>query len=154
MRVIGLGLLALSLLSCTASSSARAGAAATLDAAARSGAARVSGDDDACARRTMNSLVDAMNAADETQLNYLLGSGLFQTTRDAVGLLLSRSRAGDRWTLVRLDVNGYNSYYGGIDFGVSMRRSGPDVEGRDADAAGKGVIDCPEGRFRIFGLGP
>ena len=110
MKVIGLGLLALSLLSCTATSPGRADATSTPAATARDAAARVNAEDDACARRTMNSLVDAMNAADETRLTYLLGGGVVQTTRDAVGLLLARSRAGERWTLARLDINGHNSY--------------------------------------------
>ena len=154
MRVIGLGLLALSLLSCTATSPGGADATSTPAATARDAAARVNAEDDACARRTMNSLVDAMNAADETRLTYLLGGGVFQTTRDAVGLLLARSRAGERWTLARLDINGHNSYYGGIDFGVYMRRTGPNVNAGEVDAAGKGVVECPEGRFKIFGLGP
>jgi hypothetical protein len=122
----------------------------------------VSGDDDRCARSTFDSLIDAVNGADEARLAYLVGGSFISLTvqgsttyesRVAVDRLLAVGRSGERWSLTRLDVNGRDSYYKGVHYGVVIRRSGPDVKDPYVDSAGKGVLDCPAGRVLIFGLG-
>ena len=122
----------------------------------------VSGDDDRCARSTFDSLIDALNRADQARLAYLVGGSFVSLTvqgsttyesRVAVDRLLTVGRSGERWSLTRLDVNGRDSYFNGVHYGVVIRRSGPDVKDPYVDSAGKGVLDCPAGRVLIFGLG-
>ncbi len=112
-----------------------------------------------CAFRTFDDLIDSFNRADQTRLAALLGSAAFglsgqsySVPSDAVAALVARNRAGERWTLLSFDVNG-RGWHGGIDFGWRLRRSAPDLPGESVDYAGKGVLDCPEERFRILFIG-
>lgn len=57
-------------------------------------------------------------------------------------MLVERSRAGERWSLTRLDFNG-RGWDGAVHFGPQ-----PYVE-----HAGKGALDCPRGRVLILGIG-
>lgn len=128
-------------------------------ALASSPSARVSDDDERCSRATFAHLLASVNAADEAGLRDLLRYAsvtlpdrVNYSTDGAVTELLARSRAGERWTLVTLDING-RGWHGGIDFGVVIRRTAPDLGRSSIDAPGKGVLDCPDARFRLFGLG-
>ena len=101
----------------------------------------------------MNTLVRAMNDGDERTLKQLLGSasvGIGEQAAmypdDTVSRLLTRSRAGERWVLVQLDVNGRGGA-GGVNFGVRLQRT---VSGRAVNSEGKGAIECPAGTFLIF----
>jgi hypothetical protein len=122
---------------------------------------RIAAEDEQCARRTFETLIAAVNAADEARLASLFGRS-FQwlavkgaatyEVPTAIERLLAVRRAGEQWELKRLDVNGRGSH-GGVDFGVVIRRSGPNVPDPFRDAAGKGVLDCPAERVMLFGLG-
>jgi hypothetical protein len=102
-----------------------------------------------------------VNAADEGRLSTLIG-GSFQwlgvtgaasyEVRGAVAALVAVGRSGESWTLRRLDVNG-RGWHGGVDFGVEIRRSGPDLPKPFVESAGKGVLECPGQRLMLFGLG-
>ncbi|TMB62152.1 MAG: hypothetical protein E6I57_03425 [Chloroflexi bacterium] len=101
----------------------------------------------------MNSLIRAMNEADEARLKLLLGSASVGIGEQAamypdetVARLVARARDGERWTLIRLDVNGRGGA-GGVNFGVRLQRS---VSGRTIDSTGKGAVECPEEKFLIF----
>jgi hypothetical protein len=119
-------------------------------------------DDERCARSIFDVLINAVNKSNEQLLSPLF-SGSFQwlagiggtttyESREAVSRLLAVARKGERWELLRLELNGRGGH-GGIDFGVQIRRYGPSVPEPYRDSAGKGVLDCPEGRIRLFGLG-
>ena len=101
----------------------------------------------------MSSLVRAMNEADEPTLKMLLGAasvGIGEPAamypEETVARLVARSRDGERWSLIRLEVNGRGGA-GGVNFGVRLQRS---VNGRTIDSGGKGAVECPEGKFLIF----
>ncbi|HYK97586.1 MAG TPA: hypothetical protein VEU77_04260, partial [Candidatus Acidoferrales bacterium] len=68
---------------------------------------------------------------------------------EAVARLLARGRAGERWSLVALDVTGRGGI-GGVNFGVRLQRSGPGLPQPFKLSEGKGALDCPDGRFLIF----
>ena len=112
--------------------------------------------DRACAQQTMTSLIQAMNTSDETRLRDLLRSASIGIGEpgamypdEAVTRLLARGRAGERWSLVALDVNGRGGQ-GGVNFGVRLQRSGPGLPQPFKLSEGKGAFDCPDGRFLIF----
>lgn len=112
--------------------------------------------DRACAQQTMNALIQAMNVSDEVRLRELLRSasiGIGEPPAtypdEAVARLLVRGRAGERWTLVTLDVNGRGGM-GGVNFGVRLQRSGPGLPQPYKLSEGKGAFDCPDGRVLIF----
>jgi len=158
MRALRYVLLASLVLGCTAD---RASPAIATASPVETGVNPVSAQDNACARKTVDRLIAAMNRADEPELGDLLRSSAFNwaasgrtttTPGDAVTLLMTRSRQGERWVLRSLDVNG-RGWHGGIDFGLQLRRSAPDLAAPYVESAGKGVLDCPEQRFRILGLG-
>ena len=115
--------------------------------------------DRACAEKTIATLFDAVNTANEAALKDVLRSAsvgvsgpAFIGPDEAVATLLARGRAGERWTLVALDVNG-RGWHGGIDFGLRMRRTGPSLPSPSSISSGKGVLDCPAGRVTIFFVG-
>jgi hypothetical protein len=119
-------------------------------------------DDERCARSIFDVLMNAVNKSNEQLLSRLF-SGSFESltgiggaatydSREAVSRLLAVARGGERWELRRLELNG-RGWHGGIDYGVQIRRYGPSVPAPYRDSAGKGVLDCPEGRIRLFGLG-
>ena len=112
--------------------------------------------DRACGQQTMTSLIQAMNTSDEGRLRDLLrtasigiGEPGAMYADEAVTRLLARGRAGERWTLVALDVNGRGGI-GGVNFGVRLQRSGPELPAPYKLSEGKGAFDCPDGRFLIF----
>jgi hypothetical protein len=115
--------------------------------------------DRACADKTITTFFDAVNLANEAVLKDVLRSAsvgvsgpAFAGPDEAVAALLARSRAGERWALVTLDVNG-RGWHGGIDFGLRMRRSGPGLPSPSSIASAKGVLDCPAGRVTLFYVG-
>jgi hypothetical protein len=128
---------------------------------------RLTADDELCARRTFDALITAVNASDEQRLSSLL-RGSFQwlgvtsarnlevsgsyEVKGAIDSLLEIGRSGETWTLKRLHVNG-RGWHGGVDFGIEIRRAGPDLAKPYVEAAGNGVLDCPAVRGRLFGLG-
>jgi hypothetical protein len=125
---------------------------ATASAAERS----VDPADRSCAQQTMSSLIQAMNTSDETRLRDLLRSasiGIGEPPAmypdEAVTKLLARGRAGERWSLVALDINGRGGI-GGVNFGVRLQRSGPGLPQPFKLSEGKGAFDCPNGRVLIF----
>src|SRR2546428_1303439 len=94
-------------------------------------AAQVDPADRACAQQTMASLVQAMNTSDEGRLRDLLraasigiGEPAAASPDEAAAPLLAPGRAGQRWMVVSLDVNGRGGI-GGVNFGVRLRRAGP-----------------------------
>ena len=104
----------------------------------------------------MTSLIQAMNTSDERRLRDLPRAASFGIGEQPIGLadeevtrLLARGRAGERWVLVSLDVNGRGGS-GGVNFGVRLRRSGPGLPTPYKESDGKGAFDCPDGRFLIF----
>ena len=104
----------------------------------------------------MTSLIQAMNTSDEVQLRDLLRSASIGIGEpgamypdEAVQRLLARGRAGERWILVSLEVNGRGGS-GGVNFGVRLQRSGPGLPAPYKESDGKGAFDCPDGRFLIF----
>jgi hypothetical protein len=112
-----------------------------------------------CAQGTIKALVDGLNAGDQTRLSGLLRAsavGLLgrttQTPEESVAFLMERSRAGERWTLSGVQLNG-RGWHGGIDFGLTLRRTAPDLPAPFVAAAGKGVIDCPAGRITLLYMG-
>lgn len=112
--------------------------------------------DRACGQQAMTSLIQAMNTSDEARLRDLLRSasvGIGEPGAmypdEAVGRLLARGLAGERWSLVALDVNGRGGM-GGVNFGVRLQRSGPGLPQPYKLSEGKGAFDCPDGRFLIF----
>ena len=122
---------------------------------------RLAADDERCARDTFGTFITAVNKGDRSLLTPLLGGAFMWVTlqgsttydaRDAVERLLSVSASGQQWELRRLDING-RGWHGGIDFGVVIRRTGPTLPTPHRDSGGKGIIDCPGGKFRLFGLG-
>jgi hypothetical protein len=122
--------------------------------------------DEQCARRTFDRLIAAVNAADEGGLSSLVGSSQWigvmsadnlqvkgsDEVKGAIEALLTIGRSGEIWTLKHLDVNG-RGWHGGVDFGIEIRRTGPDLPRPYLEAAGKGVLDCPAERVLLFGLG-
>lgn len=112
--------------------------------------------DRACAQQTMTSLIQAMNTSNEPQLRDLLRSasvGIGEPGAmypdEAATRLLARGRAGERWALVSLDVNGRGGI-GGVNFGLRLQRSGPGLPQPYKISEGKGAFDCPDGRVLIF----
>lgn len=110
----------------------------------------------------MQALVAAINDGDEGRLSQLVGTSIWGSLtlsgstlaqpEEAVAALLERNRAGERWGLGRFDFNG-RGWDGGIHFGLIVRRSGPDLPSPYIENAGGGVLDCPEGRLRVLGIG-
>jgi hypothetical protein len=154
--------LAAALVGCNAETAPATGVAVPNAAAPTPDASRLAADDELCSRRTFETLIVAVNASDEARLASLFGGSFLWLTlkgstsyesRVAVHRLLAVGRSGERWSLTHLDVNGRGSYYEGVNYGVVIRRSGPGVKDPQVDSAGKGVLDCPGGRVRIFGLG-
>jgi hypothetical protein len=110
--------------------------------------------DRVCVEDAVRALFAAMNVADEVGLRRLLGSASFGIGEGAVmypeegiARLVARSRAGERWSLLRLDVNGRGGA-GGVNFGLRMQRAGPGIPIADVD--GKGALDCPGEKFLVF----
>lgn len=118
-------------------------------------------NDERCARDTFVTFMTAVNKGNRSLLTPMLGDSFMWLTiegsttsdrRDAVERLLGLSQGGQQWELRQLEVNGRGAH-GGIDFGVVIRRTALGATLQYRDAAGKGVIDCPDGRIRFFGLG-
>lgn len=115
-----------------------------------------------CAEATLRSLVAAFNDGDDVRLSRLVGTSIWGSltlpgsisTRpeEAVAALLTRSRAGERWSLTRFDFNG-RGWDGALHFGLVVRRTAPDLPSPFVDSAGKGALDCPAGRVLVLGLG-
>jgi hypothetical protein len=104
----------------------------------------------------MASLIQAMNTSDEVRLRDLLraasigiGEPSAMYPDESVTRLLARGRAGERWSLIALDVNGRGGM-GGVNFGIRFQRSGPGLPQPYKLSEGKGAFDCPDGRFLIF----
>jgi len=122
---------------------------------------RLIADDERCARDTFGTFITAVNNGDRSLLTPLLNGAFVWVTfqgsttydaDDAIERLLTVSASGQQWELRELDING-RGWHGGIDFGVVIRLTGPDLPSPIRDAAGKGVIDCPRGKIQLFGLG-
>src|SRR5206468_5031171 len=152
MRALALAVIACTL-ACTSAPTSSTIASATAPTTSNEPAASVDPADRACMERAMNSLIRAMNEADEARLKLLLGSASVGIGEQAamypdetVARLVARARDGERWTLIRLDVNGRGGA-GGVNFGVRLQRS---VSGRTIDSTGKGAVECPEEKFLIF----
>jgi hypothetical protein len=148
--------LALFIAACASPVGAQAPSANATASAATESQFPVDPADRACAQQTMTSLIQAMNTSDETRLRELLrsasiGIGELPATSpdEAVTRLLARGRAGERWALVTLDVNGRGGM-GGVNFGVRLQRSGPGLAQPYKLSEGKGAFDCPDGRVLIF----
>ncbi|MGH2492236.1 MAG: hypothetical protein ACRDF9_12070 [Candidatus Limnocylindria bacterium] len=115
-----------------------------------------------CAEATLGLLVAAVNDGDDARLSQLMGTSIWGSLsisgptlwkpEEAVAALLELNRSGERWTLMRLDFNG-RGWDGGVHFGLVVRRAGPDLPPPYVESTGKGVLDCPEGRLRILGIG-
>jgi hypothetical protein len=165
-RCLRIALAVVALVSCGADSGNPSPSASTI-AQPIAASVRVTADDERCARRTFDALIAAVNSSDEGRLSSLVG-GSFQwlgvtSTRNfdvagsyelkgAIEVLLAIGRSGETWTLKRLEVNG-RGWHGGVDFGIEIRRAGPDLPRPYVEAAGKGVLDCPAERVMLFGLG-
>jgi hypothetical protein len=126
-----------------------------LDTAVPSATPGATNDAD-CATRTVASLVDAVNTADEARLAALLDYASFgiaghtyATAAERVDALVTRSRAGERWHLESLQVYG-RGWAGGIGFSWRLRRASADVTEGVITSYAKGELDCPEGRIRIL----
>jgi hypothetical protein len=165
-RCLRIALAVVVLASCGADSGHPSPSASTF-AQPTAASVRLTADDEHCARRTFDALITAVNASDEQRLSSLL-RGSFQwlgvtsarnlevsgsyEVKGAIDSLLEIGRSGETWTLKRLDVNG-RGWHGGGDFGIEIRRAGPDLPKPYVEAAGKGVLDCPAERVMLFGLG-
>ena len=121
--------------------------------------AQVDPRDRQCVEQTLSALVNGVNRADEPRLDEILRSASFGLSGqaatgpdDAVTQLLSRSRSGERWTLVSMQVSG-RGWDGNVHFSVRLQRSGPGLPQPYADQAGKGSLDCPAGRVSILFIG-
>ena len=151
-----LSALALFIGACASPVGASASPANAIASAATESQFPVDPADRACAQQTMTSLIQAMNSSDETRLRDLLRSASIGIGEppptypdEAVTRLLARGRAGERWSLVALDVNGRGGI-GGVNFGVRLQRSGPGLSQPFKLSEGKGAFDCPDGRVLIF----
>lgn len=113
-----------------------------------------------CAEQTLRGLASAVNDRDEGELARRLAETVSLTLpgrrafnrQEAVAALVERAHADERWTFVSIDTNG-RGWHGGIDIGVLLRRSGPSLPAPYIESPGKGVLDCPDGRVRILGIG-